>query len=127
MAVLNFTGQARPRCASTTLISYSLTDIRRIPGDGETATKLINQYCCGDCCLLKALGPDALSENFLPVVIPDNVASRNLNLRPGPLGLDSEPRRLCLIQSIGELYKLGMLALRIIDRWPSYRLRRQPP
>jgi hypothetical protein len=78
-AALNFTGQTRPRRASTTLISDSPTDIRRILGDGETATKLISQCCGGGCCLLKTLAPDASSENFLPVVIPDNVAFRSLN------------------------------------------------
>jgi sulfite reductase alpha subunit-like flavoprotein len=89
-AALNFTGQTRPRRASTTLISDSPTDIRRILGDGETATKLISQCCGGGCCLLKTLAPDASSENFLPVVIPDNVAFRSLNLQLGPLALDSE-------------------------------------
>jgi sulfite reductase alpha subunit-like flavoprotein len=89
-AAVNFTGQARPRRASTTLISDSPTDIRRILGDGETATKLISQCCGGGCCLLKTLAPDATSKNFVPVVIPDNVAFRSLNLRLGPLALDSE-------------------------------------
>jgi sulfite reductase alpha subunit-like flavoprotein len=89
-AAVNFTGQSRPRRASTTLISDSPTDIRRILGDGETATKLISQCCGGGCCLLKTLAPDASSKNFVPVVIPDNVAFRSLNLRLGPLALDSE-------------------------------------
>jgi sulfite reductase alpha subunit-like flavoprotein len=89
-AAVNFTGQTRPRRASTTLISDSPTDIRRILGDGETATKLISQCCGGGCCLLKTLAPDASSKNFVPVVIPDNVAFRSLNLRLGPLALDSE-------------------------------------
>jgi sulfite reductase alpha subunit-like flavoprotein len=89
-AAVNFNGQSRPRRASTTLISDSPTDIRRILGDGETATKLISQCCGGGCCLLKTLAPDASSENFVPVVIPDNAAFRSLNLRLGPLALDSE-------------------------------------
>ena len=89
-AAVNFNGQSRPRRASTTLISDSPTDIRRILGDGETATKLISQCCGGGCCLLKTLAPDDSSANFVPVVIPDNVAFRSLNLRLGPLSLDSE-------------------------------------
>lgn len=89
-AAVNFNGQSRPRRASTTLISDSSTDIRRILGDGETATKLISQCCGGGCCLLKTLAPDTSSENFVPVVIPDNAAFRSLSLRLGPLGLDSE-------------------------------------
>ncbi|KAJ4374985.1 hypothetical protein N0V83_002064 [Neocucurbitaria cava] len=88
-AAVNFAGQARPRRASTTLISDSPTDIRRILGDGETATKLISQCCGGGCCLLKTLQPDTSAPNFVPVVIPDNHAFTTLNLRLGPLALDS--------------------------------------
>ncbi|KAF2251764.1 hypothetical protein BU26DRAFT_516519 [Trematosphaeria pertusa] len=89
-AAVNFTEQARPRRASTTLISDSPSDIRRILGDGETATKLISQCCGGGCCLLKTLAPDTSSPSFRPVVIPDNRAFASLNLRLGPLALDSE-------------------------------------
>ncbi|KAF2795147.1 hypothetical protein K505DRAFT_302568 [Melanomma pulvis-pyrius CBS 109.77] len=91
-AAVTFTeqGAARPRRASTTLISDNPTDIRRILGDTETATKLISQCCGGGCCLLKTLAPDTTSPNFEPVVIPDNRAFRSLNLQIGPLGLDSE-------------------------------------
>jgi sulfite reductase alpha subunit-like flavoprotein len=89
-AAVNFNGQSRPRRASTTLISDSPTDIRRILGEGETATKLISQCCGGGCCLLKTLAPDASSKDFVPVVIPDNVAFQSLDLKLGPLALDSE-------------------------------------
>ncbi|KAF2279621.1 uncharacterized protein EI97DRAFT_464842 [Westerdykella ornata] len=78
------------RRASTTLISDSPSDIRRILGEGETATKLISQCCGGGCCLLKTLAPDTASPDFVPVVIPDNVAFRSLNLQLGPLSLDTE-------------------------------------
>ncbi|KAF2114024.1 hypothetical protein BDV96DRAFT_613352 [Lophiotrema nucula] len=80
----------RPRRASTTLISDNPSDIRRILGDGETATKLISQCCGGGCCLLKTLAPDTSSPDFQPVVIPDNIAFRSLELKLGPLGLDTE-------------------------------------
>lgn len=90
VASVNFNQQPRPRRASTTLISDSASDIRRILGDGETATKLISQCCGGGCCLLKTLAPDTSSPSFLPVVIPDNRAFASLNLRLGPLALDSE-------------------------------------
>ncbi|KAJ4355612.1 uncharacterized protein N0V89_003632 [Didymosphaeria variabile] len=89
-STVNFNEQQRPRRASTTLISENPSDIRRILGDGETATQLISQCCGGGCCLLKTLAPDTASPNFLPVVIPDNKAFRSLNLRLGPLALDSE-------------------------------------
>ena len=89
-AAVNFNGQTRPRRASTTLISDSPADIQRILGSGETATKLISQCCGGGCCLLKTLQPDTSSSSFVPVVIPDNAAFRSLNLKIGPLALDSE-------------------------------------
>ena len=89
-AAVSFSPQSRPRRASTTLISDSPTDIRRILGEGETATKLISQCCGGGCCLLKTLQPDASSASFVPVVVPDNAAFRSLNLKLGPLALDSE-------------------------------------
>jgi sulfite reductase alpha subunit-like flavoprotein len=87
-AAVNFNGQSRPRRASTLLLDTP-NDIRRILGDGETATKLISQCCGGGCCMLKTLAPDASSTNFVPVVIPENAAFRSLNLRLGPLSLDS--------------------------------------
>ena len=91
-AAINFTdkGAARPRRASTTLISDSPADIRNLLGDGETATQLISQCCGGGCCLLKTLAPDTSTPNFVPVVIPDSRAFRSLNLQIGPLSLDSE-------------------------------------
>ncbi|KAF2675788.1 hypothetical protein K458DRAFT_425250 [Lentithecium fluviatile CBS 122367] len=89
-ATVNFTEQTRPRRASTTLISDSPSDIRKLLGDGEAATKLISQCCGGGCCLLKTLEPDTSSPSFVPVVIPDNHAFRTLSLRLGPLALDSE-------------------------------------
>lgn len=89
-AQITFNEQPRARRASTTLISDNPSDIRRILGDGETATKLISQCCGGGCCLLKTLAPDTSSENFQPVVLPDNHAFRSLKLRLGPLALDSE-------------------------------------
>ncbi|CAI6340741.1 unnamed protein product [Periconia digitata] len=82
--------QPRRRRASTTLISDNPNDIRRILGDGESATQLISQCCGGGCCLLKTLAPDTSSPSFVPVVIPDNRAFASLNLRLGPLSLDSE-------------------------------------
>ena len=90
ISAVNFTEEKRPRRASTTLISESPADIRRLLGEGETATKLISQCCGGGCCLLNTLAPDTSSPNFEPVVIPDNHAFRSLNLRLGPLGLDTE-------------------------------------
>lgn len=90
-AAVNFNdGTPRQRRASTTLISESPADIRRLLGEGETATKLISQCCGGGCCLLKTLAPDTSSPNFEPVVIPDSQAFRSLNLKLGPLGLDTE-------------------------------------
>lgn len=89
-SAVTFNGQTRPRRASTTLISDSPADIRKLLGEGETATKLISQCCGGGCCLLKTLAPDTSKPDYQPVVIPDNRAFRSLNLRLGPLALDSE-------------------------------------
>jgi sulfite reductase alpha subunit-like flavoprotein len=89
-AAVNFDEQTpRARRASTTLISDRPSDIRRFLGDGETATQLISQCCGGGCCLLKTLVPDTSAPNFKPVVLPDNIAFCSLNLRLGPLSLDS--------------------------------------
>ncbi|KAF2493092.1 hypothetical protein BU16DRAFT_97845 [Lophium mytilinum] len=90
VAAVNFDSQSRPRRASTTLISESPADIRRLLGDSETATKLISQCCGGGCCLLNTLIPDTAAPGYDPVVIPDNKAFRSLNLRIGPLGLATE-------------------------------------
>ncbi|KAF2179402.1 hypothetical protein K469DRAFT_694096 [Zopfia rhizophila CBS 207.26] len=102
-AAVNFTETETPkqrRRASTTLISESPEDIRRLLGDGETATKLISQCCGGGCCLLKTLAPDTSSPTFEPVVIPDNQAFRSLNLRLGPLGLDTELTNITPLPSV---------------------------
>ncbi|KAF2004121.1 hypothetical protein P154DRAFT_66680 [Amniculicola lignicola CBS 123094] len=80
----------RPRRASTTLISDSPADIQRILGDTETATKLISQCCGGGCCLLNTAVPDTTAPDFDPVVIPDNIAFRSLNVQIGPLSLNTE-------------------------------------
>lgn len=81
---------SRTRRASTTLISQSPSDIRRILGDTDTATKLIDKCCGGGCCFVKTLPPDTSSPSFVPVVLPDNRAFRSLNLTLGPLALDTE-------------------------------------
>ncbi|KAF2727813.1 hypothetical protein EJ04DRAFT_570047 [Polyplosphaeria fusca] len=100
-AAVNFTdGTPRQRRASTTLISESPADIRKLLGDGETATKLISQCCGGGCCLLKTLAPDTSSPDFQPVVIPDNRAFRDLKLRLGPLGLDTELTSITPLSSV---------------------------
>ncbi|KAF1931890.1 uncharacterized protein M421DRAFT_2510 [Didymella exigua CBS 183.55] len=89
-AAVSVAVQARPRRASTTLISDSPADIQKILGSGETATKLISQCCGGGCCLLKTLQPDTSAASFVPVVVPDNAAFRSLGVKLGPLALDSE-------------------------------------
>jgi sulfite reductase alpha subunit-like flavoprotein len=83
--------QPKRRRASTTLISQTGDDIRRLLGDGETGTQLIEKYCCGGgCCLLETLPPDTQRAGFVPVILPDNAAFRSLNLKLGPLSLDTE-------------------------------------
>jgi sulfite reductase alpha subunit-like flavoprotein len=80
----------RARRASTTLISEDPEGMRRILGDAETATRLIEKCCGGGCCLVKTLPPNTSSPGFLPINLPDNSAFRSLNLKLGSFGLDTE-------------------------------------
>jgi len=90
-AAVNFTGDTKKRRASTTLLSTDGEDIRRILGDDETGTQLIQKYCCGGgCCLLQASPPETTSPDHIPIVLPDNAAFKSLELKLGPLSLDTE-------------------------------------
>lgn len=82
----------KKRRASTKLISSNPEDVRRILSPSRGAeTKEIGKVCCGGgCCLLKSLDEDPITKASSPVVIPDNEAFRTLQLRLGPLSLDSE-------------------------------------
>ncbi|KAK7726655.1 hypothetical protein SLS57_003215 [Botryosphaeria dothidea] len=83
--------QNKARRASTTLISEDAEGMRKLLGDGETGTKLIEKYCCGGgCCLVQTLPSDTATPDFTPVVLPDNEAFRSLKLKLGPLSLDSD-------------------------------------
>ena len=82
----------RRKRASTVLISQSLEDVRRILAPLRGAeTKEVEKVCCGGgCCFLKTLQEDPNAKVSLPVVVPDNDAFQSLQLRLGPLSLDSE-------------------------------------
>lgn len=83
------------RRASTTLLSQDAEGMRKLLGDGETGTKLIEKYCCGGgCCLVQTLPPDTTTTNFTPVVLPDNEAFRSLELKLGPLSLNTKLEQL---------------------------------
>lgn len=86
----------RRRRASTVLISQGPQDVQRIlAGDGTTRTRLVEKVCCGGgCCFLDALPDDPTSKSALPVITPNNDAFRSLNLKLGPLNLDSELTKL---------------------------------
>ncbi|KAF1810860.1 hypothetical protein P152DRAFT_460159 [Eremomyces bilateralis CBS 781.70] len=89
VAAVTFTGD-RERRASTTLLSGDNEQLRRILGDGQAGTKLIERYCCGGgCCLSKKL-PIRAPPNLDPVQLPDNDAFRGLQLRLTPLSLKTE-------------------------------------
>ena len=76
------------RRVSTTLVSQSLEDARRIPGKGEASTKLIEKVCCGGgCCFLDAVQDIPPSESSSRVAMPDNDAFRSLDLKLGPLDM----------------------------------------
>ncbi|KAI9800016.1 MAG: hypothetical protein M1833_003545 [Piccolia ochrophora] len=86
---VDFTGQRRRR-ASTKLISQNADDVRRLIGDNEPGTKLVEKSCCGGgCCFLAALEPDSNASVGEPVIIPDNDAFRSLQLKLTPLSLDT--------------------------------------
>jgi len=84
----------RPRRASTSLISQEGDDLRKILGDGETGTKLIQKFCCGGgCCLAKPLEDlSVIKIKTAPteIPLPDNDAFRSLNLNLSGLELDTE-------------------------------------
>ena len=86
----------RKRRASSVLISQSPEDVRRILSPAKGAeTKEIEKVCCGGgCCFLDALEEDSTTEASLPVLIPPNEAFRTLQLRLGPLSLDSNLHKI---------------------------------
>lgn len=92
VAAMSVSGDANGRRrASTTLISQTGDDIRRILGDGETGTQLIQKYCCGGgCCLMEAAPLDTTRTDHVPVDLPDNAAFKSLGLKLHPLSLDTE-------------------------------------
>ena len=86
----------RKRRASTILISQSPEDVKRILSPARGAeTKEIEKVCCGGgCCFLDALEEDPTTKASLPVIIPPNEAFRSLQLRLGPLSLDSQLHKI---------------------------------
>ena len=86
----------RKRRASTILISQSPEDVKRILSPVRGAeTKEIEKVCCGGgCCFLDALEEDPTTKASLPVVLPPNEAFRTLQLRLGPLSLDSNLHKI---------------------------------
>lgn len=83
--------KTRKRRASTMLISQNGADIRRLIGDGETGTKLLEKVCCGGgCCFLQKPVTDLAIDDSDPIEEPDNPAYRSLNLKLGSLAMDSD-------------------------------------
>ena len=77
------------RRASTVLISQGPEDLHRILSRGAE-TKEVEKVCCGGgCCFLK-LVEDPTSQFSKPVIKPVNDAFDQLQLRLGPLSLDSK-------------------------------------
>ena len=81
----------RPRRASTALVTHNSEEIRKLLGDGETTTKLIEKYCCGGgCCKAKAITKDAQDLQTASLTLPDNDAFRSLSLNLSSLSLETE-------------------------------------
>ena len=109
----------RPRRASTTLISKKPDDIRRLLGDGETATRLISQCCGGGCCLLgQQAAPPPASER---IPLPDNDAFRSLNLRLASLSLATE------LDGVAPLPAVNMSFERVVARGHASGAGQTPP
>ena len=82
--------KTRKRRASTKLISQSGDDIRRLIGEDETGTKLIEKVCCGGgCCLLEKAVPNFAINDSERIEVPANPAFRSLNLKLGSLSMSS--------------------------------------
>ena len=86
----------RKRRASTVLISQSPEDVKRILSPARGAeTKEIEKICCGGgCYFLDTLKEDPTTKASLPVVVPPGEAFRSLQLRLGPLSLDSQLHKI---------------------------------
>ncbi|KAG8531367.1 uncharacterized protein KY384_002996 [Bacidia gigantensis] len=81
----------RKRRASTLLISQSPEDVHRILSPRKVETTQIERTCCGGgCCLMNTLEQDFGALFAVPVTKPSNEAFQSLQLRLGPLSLDSD-------------------------------------
>lgn len=81
----------RPRRPSTALVTHNSEEIKRLLGDGEITTKLIEKYCCGGgCCKAKPTSKYAQGLKIVSVTSPDNEAFRSLGINLGSLSLDTE-------------------------------------
>ena len=81
----------RPRRPSTALVTHNSEEIKRLLGDGETATKLIEKYCCGGgCCRAKSTTENAQGSKAVLVTLPDNDTFRSLGINLSSLTLDTE-------------------------------------
>lgn len=83
--------QHNKRRASTVLVSEDSEDARRFLGQAGTATSMIQKACCGGgCCMLQEFKSKGAPQGQNPIHEPQNSAYRSLNLKLGPLSLDSE-------------------------------------
>ena len=82
----------KKRRASTALISQSPEDVQRILSPKRTAaTKELRRECCGGgCCFLDSASASAAEGDLVTIETPDTDAFRSLQLRIGPLSLESE-------------------------------------
>lgn len=80
----------KKRRASTVLVSQNANDVARIFGEGPGVARVRTTCCGGGCCMLQPFPEQKTPFLEDPVSGPDNKAYRSLNLRLGPLELESE-------------------------------------
>lgn len=83
---IDFTRSARPRQASTHLVSIGTKKLHEVLGD-SSATNLVSGGCCGGgCCRLPSSQVTSTSGSSLPAfAVPNNRAFKSLKLKLAPL------------------------------------------
>lgn len=114
----------RKRRASTKLISQNSNDVKKLLGVASSGTELIQKECCGGgCCFLTVLKEERYSASFRQVLTPENDAFESLQLKLGPLSLDTELTNTVEVPP----QNLSLSSLPVDERATPSGLPQQPP